>query len=101
MLISIKRKIVISGHIVNFLKVINENELLDDLKRIYHSYELGAVFSEHPYIEVGKKVLIKDGPFVGLTGLVTETKDKVILQIRFLKKAVSITVEPNQIEIID
>ena len=71
------------------------------MQRIYLSYKKGAIFKEHPYIEIGKKVLIKEGPFVGLTGFVTDTKDKVILRIRFLRKAVSITVDPGQIEVLD
>ena len=96
-----KREILVSGHIANYLRVDNEDELLEDLQRIYISYEKGAVFNEHPYIKEGTRVMIKSGPFVGLTGLVTETKDTIVLRIRFLRKAVSINVEPNQIEIIE
>ena len=96
-----KREIVVSGHIANFLKTTSEKELLEDLKRIYISFIKGAVFEHHPFVEVGKRVKIISGPFVGLTGMVTESENKVVLQIRFLRKAVSITVEPNQIEIIN
>ena len=96
-----KSEIVITGHIANFLKTQSEKELLEDLHQIYQSFVKGAVFEHHPFVEVGKRVKIKSGPFVGLTGFVTESENKIILQVRFLRKAVSITVEPNQIELID
>ncbi len=96
-----KREIIITGHIVNFLRVINQQELLEDLQRIYAGLTKGAVFKEHPYVEVGSRVKIKSGPFIGLVGLVTDTQDKVILQVRFLRKAVSISVDPSQIEILE
>ena len=97
-----KQDILVSGYIANYLKVFSEDELLTDLRQIYGGFEKGAEYEAHVYFEKGTKVKIKSGPFVGLQGVVEDTTkaDKLVLQIHFLRKAVSISIEPNQLEIL-
>ena len=97
-----KQNILVSGYIANYLKVFSEDELLTDLRQIHGGFEKGAEYETHVYFGKGTKVRIKSGPFVGLYGVVEDaTKaDKLILQIHFLRKAVSISIKPNQLEIL-
>lgn len=96
-----KRDILVSGYIASYLKVINEKELLSDLKQIHGGFAKGAEYEEHAYFEKGTKVKITAGPFVGLHGFIEDNAkaNKVVLQIHFLRKAVSISVPQNQLEI--
>ena len=96
-----KRQILVSGYITNYLKVFNQDELLTDLKQIYGGFAKGAQYEEISYFEKGTKVKVISGPFVGLHGIVEDKSkaNKVILQIHFLRKAVSISVSQNQLEI--
>ncbi len=97
-----KRTLLISGHIVNFLKVIDETGLLDDLKQIYSGKVLGGKLKETEYLEAGTRVEIISGTFTGLTGVVKDQNNvaEVHLQINLLKQAVSITASTDQIRIL-
>ena len=97
-----RRTLTISGHIVTFLNVINENELIDDLKQIYLGIEKGADLEIHDYPETGTEVEITSGPFSGLRGIVENKGEKnlVILHIHLLKKAVSVKVKSKNIKLL-
>ncbi|MCD4819199.1 MAG: hypothetical protein K8S23_10960 [Candidatus Cloacimonetes bacterium] len=97
-----RRTLTISGHIVTFLNVINENELMDDLRQIFFGIEKGAELATHEYPETGTEVEIISGPFSGLRGVVEEKGEKniVILQIHLLRKAVSVKVKHHNIRIL-
>jgi len=97
-----KQKLIISGHIVNFLKVSDEKSLLKDLQQIYIGRTQGIDLKKHEYLEKGIKVRIVSGPMIGLEGVVSNKNNlnEVILKVNILKQAVSVTVDPNQVEII-
>ncbi|OQX71698.1 MAG: hypothetical protein B6D62_01535 [Candidatus Cloacimonas sp. 4484_275] len=98
-----RQKLIISGHIVKFLNVDNENELLFSLKQINFGRERGVNFSAHKYIRKGMRVEIVSGALKGMKGFVEESEklDKVILQVDILRQAVSVSVTPEQIKILE
>jgi len=97
-----KRTLIISGHIVQFLKVPSEKMFLDQLRSIKFGYDRGAEYSDAKYLKDGIRVEIISGPFKGLTGVVKNQNDvsEVILQVNMLRQAVSVKVTPAQIKII-
>ncbi|MFC1898477.1 transcription termination/antitermination protein NusG [Candidatus Cloacimonadota bacterium] len=97
-----RRALTITGHTAHFLKVINEAELLDELKQIYIGTKKGGDFRNARFLEHGTKVIITSGPYEGLTGYVENQKDitKVILQVNMLRQAVAVSVKSNQIKVI-
>ncbi len=97
-----KQKLIISGHIVNFLKVQDEKELLNDLQQIYLSRTQGIDLKKHGFLEKGIKVRIISGSLIGLEGFVSNSSNlnEVILKVNILRQAVSVTVDPKQVEII-
>ncbi|HHE37085.1 MAG TPA: hypothetical protein ENL20_00730 [Candidatus Cloacimonetes bacterium] len=97
-----KQKLIISGHIVNFLRVQDEKSLLKDLQQIYISRTQRYDLRKHEYLEKGIKVRIIAGSLVGMEGVVSDKSklNEVILKVNILKQAVSVTVDPNQVEII-
>ena len=98
-----KRTLLASGHIVTFIRVPNEAELLFELKQIYLGKSMGAEYEPGEYFEQGCRVKIIAGPFEGLTGVVKNQKDakQVMLRVNMLHQAVAITVQSNQLEILE
>jgi transcriptional antiterminator RfaH len=97
-----KRTLTISGHTVNFLDVINEKELVGELKQIYSGKEIGAEFKTHKYVRSGTKVEIISGSMKGLTGIVEDQNNlgEVILQVEILRQAVSVKIAPEFVKIL-
>jgi len=97
-----KQSLIITGHIVTFLKVQNETELVQELQQIHSGKTRGADLMPAEYFEKGTKVLIVSGPFEGLTGVVKDQKNvkQVILKVKMLRQAVSVSVQSDQIEFI-
>ncbi len=97
-----KKSIIRTGHIVTFLRVRNEEELIYELKQIHLGKTKGAKMEPTEFFEKGNKVLITAGPFEGLTGVVKDQKNvkEVILKINVLRQAVSVQVSSDQLEFI-
>jgi transcription antitermination factor NusG len=91
-----------SGAIAHILKVPNEAELISELSQVYQGLDLGAELKEHAYLPQGTRVKITSGPFNGLIGRVSETTNvtEIVLQVTFLRQAVSVSVTADQIEIL-
>lgn len=97
-----KTTILLSGCVVNFLKVPNEKELLDELKQIRAGRTLRAELKEGTWLEKGWKVEIVGGPLQGLHGVV-ESQSKlseITLQVNVLHQAVTVRVEPSQVRLL-
>jgi len=97
-----KSSILISGYIVNFLKVPNEMELLDDLIQIFTGRTKKADFTQSTWLESGWQVEIISGPMQGIKGIVkSQTKlSEVTLQVNILRQAISMRVNPDDVRII-
>ena len=97
-----KRQLTITGYVAYWLSVLNQMELISDLKQIYSGRELGVEFTRAKFLEKGTKVEIQKGPFAGLIGYVEDQKDvkEVILQITLLRQAVSVSARADQIKVI-
>jgi len=95
-----KRELLITGFIVTFLRVLNEDELLNDLNQIHKGSKLGIDFKISDFIDSGTRVEIISGPFVGLTGVVKDFKNvnEVSMQVNILRKSVAVTASADQIK---
>lgn len=98
-----RQRLIVSGHTVTFLRVQNEQELVDELKQIYRSKNISAELEVGEYFEQGTRVIITSGPFEGLTGVVKNQNNvtQVMLRVKILHQAVAISVKSGQIEILD
>lgn len=97
-----KDTLVISGNCVNFLKVEHQASFVRDLNRIYLARTGNMVIEEHPYLEKGMLVRFKSGPLLGHYGYVenSDNLDKVILQVKVMKNAVSVETNALDVEVI-
>jgi len=97
-----KSSVLISGYVVNFLKVPNEEELLDDLLQIHTGKAKKAEFAEARWLEQGWQVEIFSGPMKGMKGIVqSQSKlSEVTLQVNILRQAVTVRVDPKDVRVI-
>jgi len=97
-----QQELINTGHIVNFLHVHAEEELLEDLKQIRLGSQKEVIFQEHHYLEEGYQVVFREGALKGIKGIVTDITNvrEVVLQIHMLKQAVSVKADINDLEII-
>ncbi len=97
-----KDKLIVSGHCVYFLKVDIEKELVEDLKRISLVRNAHIEMKDHVYLEKGMVVCFKEGPLKGQQGIVQDSTNlnKVVLQVKIMKRAVAIEANPETLEIL-
>ncbi len=57
----------------------------------------------HPYLKVGEKVRITNGPMAGIEGILTRKKNglRFVLTLEVIMRSVVIEVDANEIEIVD
>ena len=94
--------LIITGHPAYWLRIPDENELLEELNQIYSGRQKGAEFKETRFLEKGIRVKIISGPFQDLTGVVENQNDvtEVILQVNLLRQAVSVSVSSDQVRVL-
>lgn len=97
-----KSNVLISGFVVNFLKVPSEQELLEDLLPIYTGKQKEAEFTAAKWLEKGWQVEIFSGPMKGMKGVVESQSrlSEVTLQVNILRQAVTVRVNPKDVRVI-
>ncbi len=73
-------------------------EVIDSLRILVGGNE--DVVRPHPLVRVGNRVRVTDGPFTGAVGILSETtgrNSKLIVEIELLGRAVSVTIEKEQV----
>ncbi len=98
-----KQQLNVSGHTVTFLYVKDEKSFLEELQYIRQVRTKKVEITPHHYLEKGTRVKFTDGPLEGVVGLVADSKNikKVILQVNILRRAISVTAESSQLEVIE
>ncbi len=98
-----KRKtLTYSGYVVNFIRVNQQRELLEELLNIKLSRSPGVELENTAWLAQGLKVEITKGPLKGVTGLVEnhDKLDEVNLQINILRQAVRLKIDPRDVKIL-
>lgn len=97
-----KNLLQISGHILTFLKVIDEDSFLDELNQIYLGKTKAEEVEIHDYVEIGTRVEITEGSLKGLKGLVTDNEpNKIILSVNLLKRSIAVEIKPGTFKIVE
>jgi transcription antitermination factor NusG len=96
-----KPAVLVSGYVVNFLKVPDEAELMDDLIRIYTGRTRQADMQQGVWLEKGWQVEIISGPMQGVKGIVQSQSrlDEVNLQVNILRQAITVKVSSSDVRI--
>lgn len=94
--------ILMSGCVVRFIKVPSETELLTELIQIYNGRNAKSELNNTQWLESGWEVEITSGPLQGMVGVVKDQNrlSEVTLQVRILRQAVAVKVNPAQVRLI-
>src|SRR5687768_11739103 len=84
-----------SGRVAQIILVPNQRRLDDELRNIHVALSSNAVLSPYPYLAVGVRVEVREGPFRGLRGVIEDhaSKQRLILQVETLGQAVSVEID--------
>jgi transcription antitermination factor NusG len=60
----------------------------------------GGCAIPHPYLRVGRRVRVKNGPFAGLEGILLRKKDRyrVVLSLELIMRSVSVEVDATDVD---
>jgi len=97
-----KRILTLTGYVANFLKVLDQEQLLSELKEI-HGIPVKKVESGPEYwLSKGLEVEIISGPLAGTRGVVEEhdKMHELRLQVNILRQAVIVNIDPKDVKII-
>lgn len=71
-----------------------------EIELLRHGLTSGARVEPHPYLKVGRRVLVKYGPLTGASGILVRRKDKfrVVISIEAIMRSVAIEVDAADVE---
>ncbi len=92
-----KRLLRQNQHVANLLEVWDQRRLVEQLQQIRRALDVGDVVEVMPYLESGKMVRVKAGPFKGLEGIVLRVKSraKVVINVDMIQQAVAVEVDSS------
>lgn len=99
-----RRPIIITAGVVRIVGVGKtpvplEDHEIEAVQRVVH---LGAKVQPHPFLTVGARVKVDEGPLAGLEGIVTGHKNRrLILSIALVHQSISIEVEDWEVTTLD
>mgnify|MGYP002832904192 FL=1 len=91
-----------SGHLVRWIEVIDQNQLLDELASVFLASKVGAGLALFPQLKRGRLVRLLGGPLSGVSGRISRRKDKfrLVLNVTVLGSAVALEVDMNDVELV-
>jgi transcriptional antiterminator RfaH len=90
-------------HVAQIIKVTDQTRLDRELRNIHLALCGHAPLDPYPYLRAGVRVEVRDGPFRGLQGIVEERgrRDRLILQVEILGRAVALEIDPSLLDVVD
>jgi transcription antitermination factor NusG len=89
--------------VAQIIKVVDQARIDRELRNVHRAICGQAPLDPYPYLRAGVRVEVRAGPFRGLQGVVEEggRRDRLILQIEILGRAVSLEIEASLLDVID
>jgi transcription antitermination factor NusG len=98
-----KYKILATKRIAQLIPVVDQTKFEHELSQIDLAIGGGAPLDPYPYLEIGRRVVVTRGPFMGLEGMVDTRRswDRLILNVSFLGRATSLEIDAGVLEAVD
>lgn len=89
--------------VANVIQVADQQRLAHELLQIRRATQGGVALEPYRYLTVGRRCRVTAGPLLGVEGLIEALPkpDKVVLQVHALGQAVSASVDPSLVEVLD
>lgn len=90
------------NRLVNVLEVVDQDDLVRDLRQIHKMLSSGLTVSAEPAVPVGAKVRIATGPLTGIVGTVIRRgkRDQFVAVVQFLGRGATVDLQDWQVETI-
>ena len=97
-----RQTLLISGYTVSFIRVHQQEQLLQELQNIKLSRLPEIELQNTIWLSEGLQVEIMQGPLKGVTGVVEshDKLDEVRLQVQILRQAVLVKIDPRNVKIL-
>ena len=94
---------IATKRVANAICVTDQQRFAQELKQIRLALENRAELSPSRYLEVGRRVRVVSGPFIGIEGLIEERSkiDRLVLQIAALGRATSLEIDADLLELVE
>ena len=89
--------------VANIIDVPNQERMDWELRNLWLALGCGATLDPYPFLKLGRRVVVRAGPFQGLQGFVEErlTWDRLILAVEMLGQAVSLEIDGSLLDPVD
>jgi transcriptional antiterminator RfaH len=89
--------------IATILSVSDQEQIDWELRNIHLALGQSAHLDPHPHLAQGTRVEVRSGPFQGLQGIVEnrDRLDRVVLQVNYLNRAMSLEIDAALLELLD
>jgi len=89
--------------VAQIIKVNDQTRLDRELRNIHLALAGGAPLDPFPYLRAGVSVEVREGPFRGLRGVIEPggRRDRLILQVEILGRAVSLEIDASLLDVVD
>jgi transcription termination/antitermination protein NusG len=92
-----------TGRVAQVVRVCDQQRLDRELRNIHLALQRQAPLSLTPYLHRGVRVELRAGPFRGLQGVIKEVghRDRLVLQVEILGRAVGLEVDGSLLDVVD
>jgi hypothetical protein len=87
-------------HVARLLEVPDQATLLGQLGQIRMALELGDLVEVLPYLEVGRRVRVSQGPLRGLEGIVQKVRDRtrMVINLDIIRESVAVEIDSTLLD---
>ena len=89
-----------SGHLAQWLEVVDQSRLLEELRGIEIACQSGQDVRPFPQLQRGRWVRVASGPLAGVSGRISrrESRYRVVLELTALGSAVEVNMQDVALE---
>lgn len=89
--------------VANIIEVPDQARMDWELRNLWVALGCGATLDPYPFLKLGRRVVVRSGPFQGLQGFVEErlTWNRLILAVEMLGQAVSLEIDGSLLDLVD
>lgn len=98
-----KTEILRTGRIINVIRVDDQERFVRELDQVQKVFARSSAVGVQEGLAVGRRAVIVSGPMEGVEGVITRLSrpQKVFLNVEIFNRAVSVTVSPDQISLLE
>lgn len=91
-----------TGRVVQIITVKDQQQIDWELHSLHLAVTRQAPLEPYAFLTKGRRVVVRAGPFMGIEGIVEDRRrDKLVLQINMLGRAMCIEIEPSLLDPLD